>query len=111
MDILKKKMGENLVFDSTDENREVLEKYTELWNGIKNETETINGSTEGEYGKDLMKIKFDIDDNLPLNKLLKLCRLTVVIVRSVFEEDTNKFIYMGVCMNCKNESKHKTNEN
>ena len=37
MDILKKKMGENLVFDSTDENREVLEKYTELWNGIKNE--------------------------------------------------------------------------
>ena len=88
MDILKKKMGENLVFDSTDENREVLEKYTELWNGIKNESETINGSTEGEYGKDLMKIKFDIDDNLPLNKLLKLCMLTVVIVRSVFEEDS-----------------------
>ena len=25
-----------LVFDSTDENREVLEKYTKLWSGIKN---------------------------------------------------------------------------
>ena len=34
-----------------------------------------------------MKIKFGIDDNLPLNKLLKLCMLTV-IVRSVFEEDS-----------------------
>ena len=34
-----------------------------------------------------MKIKLDIDDNLPLNKLLKLCMLTV-IVRSVFEEDS-----------------------
>ena len=24
-----------LVFDSTDENKEVLKKYTELWDGIK----------------------------------------------------------------------------
>ena len=33
-----------------------------------------------------MKIKFDFDDNLPLNKMLKLHMLTL-IVRSVFEED------------------------
>ena len=32
-----------LVFDSTDENKEVLKKYTELSDGIKNEIETING--------------------------------------------------------------------
>ena len=32
-----------LVFDSMDKNKEVLKKYTELWNGIKNEIETING--------------------------------------------------------------------
>ena len=33
-----------------------------------------------------MKIKFKSDDNLPLNKILKLRRLTV-IVRSIFQED------------------------
>ena len=33
-----------------------------------------------------MKIKFNSDDNLPLNKMLKLHKLAV-IVRSVFEED------------------------
>ena len=33
-----------------------------------------------------MKINFDTDDNLLLNKLLKLYMLTI-IVRSVFEED------------------------
>ena len=33
-----------LVFDSTDENNEVLKKYTELWDGIKNEIETKNGN-------------------------------------------------------------------
>ena len=32
-----------LVFDSTDENKEILTKYTQLWDGIKNEIKTING--------------------------------------------------------------------
>ena len=45
-----------------------------------------------------MKIKFDTDNNLPLNELLKLHMLTI-IVRSGFEEG-NKFypqIYLGEC--------------
>ena len=36
-----------LVF--TDKNKEVLTKNTELWDGIKNEIKTINGSKAGEY--------------------------------------------------------------
>ena len=32
-----------------------------------------------------MKIKFDTDDNLPLNKTLKLYN-TAIVVRSAFEE-------------------------
>ena len=38
-----------------------------------------------EYDKDFMKIKFSSDDNLPLNKTLKLYNMTIII-RSVFEE-------------------------
>ena len=34
-----------------------------------------------------MKMKFDTDDSLPLNKTLKFHNMTIVI-RSVFEEDT-----------------------
>ena len=50
-----------LVFDpaelhSTDENREVLKKYTELWNGIKNETETINSGKKVNMVKILWKL-------------------------------------------------------
>ena len=37
-----------------------------------------------------MKITFNLDENLPLNKLLKLCMLTI-IVKSVFEEDGEFF--------------------
>ena len=67
-------IGENneskyLVFYSTDKNKQKLEKYTELWDGIKNEIKAINGGKKGEYGKDIMKIKFDADDSLPLHTI------------------------------------------
>ena len=52
-------------------------KYTELWDGIKNEIQTINDGKKSEYDKDFMKIKFNTDDNLPLNKPLKLYLLTI----------------------------------
>ena len=88
-----------MVFDSTDENKEVLERYAELWDGIKNEIETINGGKEGKYDEDFMKIKFDTDDDLPLNKLLKLYMLTIV-VRSALEEDSKYYpqIYLDECL-------------
>ena len=37
-----------------------------------------------------MKIKFNTDDNLPLNKLLKLTTMTIVN-RSGFEEDSKYY--------------------
>ena len=88
-----------MVFDSTDENKEVLERYAELWDGIKNEIETINGGKEGKYDEEFMKIKFDTDDDLPLNKLLKLYMLTIV-VRSALEEDSKYYpqIYLDECL-------------
>ena len=60
---------------------------------------TINAGEAGEYGKNFMKIKFDTDDDLPLNKLLKLHMLTIVI-RTVFEEDGKLYpqIYLDECL-------------
>ena len=77
-----------LIFASADKNKKILTNYTELLNKIKNLTEKINDKP-GEYGKHFMKIKFNSDDNLPLNEILKLHNLTVV-VRSVFQEN-NKY--------------------
>ena len=74
-----------LVFDSTDENKEVLKKYTEHWDGIKNEIKTINSGEcnsveKCEYSKDFMKTKFNADDNLSLNKPFKLHLLTIIVI-------------------------------
>ena len=97
--IEEKNESKYLVFDSTDENKEVLKKYTELWDGIKNEIETKNGDKKGEHVKDFMKIKFNTDDNLPLNKPLKLHLLTI-IVRCIFEEDGKFYpqLYLDACL-------------
>ena len=59
-----------------DKNKEVLTKYTKLWDGIKNSIEKRNNKS-GEYGKDFMEIKLDLDDSLPLNKTLKVYNMTI----------------------------------
>ena len=64
----------------------LLKKYTDVWDGIKNKIKTINGGKENDYGKDYMNIKFDSNNDLPLNKPLKFHAMTIII-RSVFEED------------------------
>ena len=93
-----------LLFDSAelhsvDENKEILKKYTELWDGIKNKIEIMNGGKTSEYGKDFMKIKFDSDDDLPLNKQLKFPTVTIA-VRSVFQDEVKFYpgIYLAECL-------------
>ena len=51
-------------------NNEVLKKYAEVWNGIKDCIEKINNSKPGEYDKSYMKFKSNSSDNIPLNKQL-----------------------------------------
>ena len=77
--------------------KEVLEKNAEIWDKIKSLIKKISDKP-GKYEKDFMKMKFNSDDNLPLNKILKLHNLTI-IVRSGLEKD-NKFypqIFIDEC--------------
>ena len=83
--IEEKGVNKYLVFNSTDENKELLKKYNDVFNGIRNKIKKISGD-ECDYEKDYMKIKFNSDDDLPLNKPLKFHAMAIII-RSVFEED------------------------
>ena len=75
---------------STDSNSEELKKYAEFWRGIKDQIKKINNSV-GEYDKDYMKIKFDSDDNLPLNVVLKFRILSIVVFSKKMESIIRKF--------------------
>ena len=88
--IEEKNGNKYLIFDSTDENKEPLKKYSDVWNGIKNKIEEVS-SGECNYEKDYMKIKFDSDVNLQLKKTLKFHNMTIII-RSVFDEDGKLYL-------------------
>ena len=90
--------------DFINENKEVLKNHTNVWNEIKNKIKAINSGKENDYGKDYMKIKFNSDNDLPLNKLLKFHVMTIII-RSVFED--GKFYSQLFCMNYKNATVQK----
>ena len=83
--IEEKGVNKYLIFDSTDENKELLKKYADVWNGIRDKIKKISRD-ECDYEKDYMKIKFNSVDDLPLNKQLKFHNMAITI-RSVFEED------------------------
>ena len=79
---LEKRVNKYLVFDSADKYKELIKKYNDAFNGIRDKIEEIS-SDECDYEKDYMKVAFNFDDDLPLKKPLKFHNMTVTI-RSVF---------------------------
>ena len=78
-----------LVFDVRDENKELLKRYDDVFNGLIDKIKKIDDDWL-EYTKDYTKIKFNSDDNLPLNKPLKFYNMAVTI-RCVFSEDNKLY--------------------
>ena len=76
-------------FDDTYENKKLLERYDDVFNGVMGKIREIDDDWL-EYSKDYMKIRFSSDDNLPLNKQLKFYNKTVTS-RCVFSEDNKLY--------------------
>ena len=89
----KEKNGEKYLILDT------IEKYEEVFSGIKLEIETINGGEEMYYEKHCDKIGVDTDDNVPLNKKLKFLSLTIII-RCVFQNGKKLHlqVYLDECL-------------
>ena len=65
----------------------ILEDYTDLWNEIKEQIELISGNKVIKYSKCFMKIRFESDDDLPINKIINI-PVCVIIIRGAFTEDS-----------------------
>ena len=79
---------EYIIFDSRD--KELLKKYNDVFNGIMDKIKKIT-SDKCDYEKDYMKIKFNSDDDLPLNKSLDF-HIRTITIRSVFEENGKLYL-------------------
>ena len=68
----------------------VLGDYTEIWDEIKEQIESISGNKVIKYSKDFIKIKFESDDDLPISKIINI-PACVIIIRGVFEEGSKYY--------------------
>ena len=83
--IEEKESNKCLIFDSTDENKELLKRYNDVLSGLIDKIKKIDDDWL-EYKKDYTNIKFNSIDNLPLNKPLKFYQMTITIICVISEE-------------------------
>ena len=76
-----------LMLVSTNESKEKIKKYKELWSKIRDLIRLINKNSDDD--QKYMKIKFNPDDELPLNKTIEIPTMTIA-VRVAFHEN-NKY--------------------
>ena len=72
----------------TNESKEIIKKYEELWSKIRDLIRSITKKSD-HYDQKYMKIKFDSDNDLPLIKTIEIHNVTIV-VRDIFYEN-NKY--------------------
>ena len=63
----------------TNESKEKNKKYDEMWSKIRDLRRSINKSSD-DYDEKYMRIKFNSDDKLPLNKVIEIPRMIIVAV-------------------------------
>ena len=97
--IEEKESSNCLNISLTYNNNDVLIEYAEVRSEIKDQIKMINNGSVDEYAKDYLKIKFDSNDNLPLNKILKF-RILTILVRNIFENDGKYYpqIFLDDCL-------------
>ena len=66
-----------------------IKKYTQFWNDIKNQIETVSGGKPIKYRKDFTLVNFKSNDDLPLGKILSI-PVCMINVGSVLQKD-NKY--------------------
>ena len=73
--------------------KKTFKNYEELWSKIRDAVRSITKNSD-DYDEKYVKIKFNSDDELPLNKTIEIPSL-IVDVRAVI----HNFSYMNVYIN------------
>ena len=82
----------------TNENKEKIKKYEELWSKIRDLIRSITKNSD-DYDEKYMKIKFNSDDELPLNKMIEIPSM-IIVVRAVFHENNKYYpqVFIDECL-------------
>ena len=82
----------------TNESKGIMKEYEELWSKIRYLTSSINKNSN-DYGEKYLKIKFNLDNELPLNKMIEICSM-VIIARAIFHENKEYYpqVFLDECL-------------
>ena len=82
----------------TNESKEIIRKYEELWSKIRELIRPITKNSD-DYDEKYMKIKFYSDDELPLNKTIEI-RSMIIVVRTVFHANNKYYpqVFLDECL-------------
>ena len=83
------------------ENSDIMQEYQEVFDGIKEIIKKINGYSQPvKYDDSYMKIKFNTNDNIPLNEIIYFFTITIRI-RSVTQKDGKYYpqLFLDECLN------------
>ena len=82
------------------ENGDIMQKYQEVFDGITEIIKKINDYSQPiKYDGNYMKIKFNTDDNIPLNKITYFPTITIII-RSITKADDKDYpqLFLNDCL-------------
>ena len=77
-----------------------MQKYQAPFDGVKEIIKKVNDYSQPiKYDENYMNIKFNTDDNIPLNKIIYFCTITIII-RSVTQKDGKYYpqIFLDDCL-------------
>ena len=90
--------GKYLTLVPTNETKEKIKKYEELWSKIRYLIRSRTKNSE-DYDENYMKIKFNSDDELPLNKTIEI-PVMIIVVRASFHENKKYYpqVFLDECL-------------
>ena len=82
----------------TNESNEKIKRYEELWSKIRDLIRSVTENSD-DYDEKYIKIKFNSDDELFLNKTIEIPSIAIVI-RSIFIENSKYYpqIFLDKCL-------------
>ena len=85
-----------LTLVTTNENKEKIKKYEELWSKVRDLIRLITRNLD-DYDEKYMKIKFNSDDQLPLNKTIETPGM-IIVFRAVFHNKYYPQVFLDECL-------------
>ena len=82
----------------TNESKEKIKKYEDLWIKVRDLIRSITKNSD-DYDEKYIKIKFDSDYELPLNKMIEIPTIAIAI-RAIFVENNKDYpqVFLDECL-------------